>query len=251
MILISAVVLLAACGSTKSDGAVGGTGDSPPTTIVTTAGTGTATSVNGSDDTSKVDTSKVDTSTVDTSTVDTSTVDTITVENFGDMPKECIDLLGTFLKKIEPTVSAIDWEKATYGDFVEFGKKFQPESDAFDAQSEAAGCNKYNLSGSDDKQFQQMSELATAQAPGTVGFLKFLNALSTSAKATDGSIPTDCAGTIAAIEPILAKGGTIKDLTMVEFTTFGQLVAGVNKNCTSDEATAFFARDDVTAFVKT
>jgi hypothetical protein len=226
MIVISAIALLASCGGAKSNESVAATGDQASTPTANTSGTGTATSIKGSDD-------------------------TITVDNFGDMPKECIDLLSTFLKKIEPTVSAIDWDTTTYGDFTAFGAKFQPESDSFDAQTEAAGCNKYNLSGSDDTQFKQMSELAATEAPGTVGFLKFLNDLTVSAKATGGSIPTDCAGTIAAIEPILAKGGTMKDLTMVEFTTFGQLMSGVNKNCTSDESTAFFARDDITAFIKT
>ncbi len=48
----------------------------------------------------------------------------------------------------------------------------------------AAGCDKYNLSGSDEVQFQQMTELAAAEAPGTVGFLTFLDSLSTAA--TDG-----------------------------------------------------------------
>jgi hypothetical protein len=226
MILIGAIALLAACGSAKGNASVGATVDQTSTPTTSAAGDGTATSIKGSDD-------------------------TITINNFGDMPKECIDLLGAFLKKIEPTVSAINWDTATYGDFQAFGKEFQTESDAFDTQTEAAGCNKYNLSGSDDTQFQQMAELAASQAPGTVEFLKFMNDLSVSAKAAGGSIPTDCAGTIAAIEPILAKGGTMKDLTMIEFTTFGQLMAGVNKNCTSDESTSFFARDDVTAFIKT
>jgi len=243
IVLVSAIVLLAACGSANSGVSVGAPGDqtSTPAGSVAAADSAGTTPAASADDSSSDD---------GTATSIQGSDDTITIDNFGDMPKECIDLLSTFLKKIEPTVSAIDWDKATYGEFQDFGKEFQTESDSFDAQSEAAGCNKYNLSGSDDKQFQQMSELAAAEAPGTVGFLKFLNALSVSAKATDGSIPTDCAGTIAAIEPILAKGGTIKDLTMVDFTKLGQLLTGVNSNCTSDEATAFFARADVTAFIK-
>ena len=49
------------------------------------------------------------------------------------MPPKCIELLTTFLKKIEPTVSEIDWDKATLGDFETFGDQFKTESDAFDA----------------------------------------------------------------------------------------------------------------------
>ena len=219
IILVGAIALLAACGSTKNDVSVG---------------TG------------------ADNSTADSSTVAgvpaNSSGDTITVDNFGDMPPKCIELLGGFLKKIEPTVSKIDWDKATLADFDEFGKQFQTETDAFDSQTAAAGCDKYNLSGSDEKQFKQMAELASAEAPGTLGFIKFLGALSASATATDGSIPADCSGTIALIEPYLANG-TMKDLTMAQVTALGQLMNGVSTNCTSEEASAFFTRADVSAFI--
>ena len=174
--------------------------------------------------------------------------DTITVDNFGDMPPKCIDLLSTFLKKIEPTAASIDWENATLADFEDFGKQFQTDTDAFDSQTAAAGCDKYNLSGSDEQQFQQMAELASVEAPGALGFIKFLEALSASATASGGSVPTDCAGTIALIEPYL-KTGTMKDLTMAQVTTLGQLMTGVSNNCTSEEASAFFGRADVSAYI--
>ena len=234
VILISAIALLAACGSTKADVSVGADNTSPsagsvasggsvaPAGSVATADT-TITSIAGSDD-------------------------TITVENFGDMPPKCIDLLAAFLKQIEPTVSTIDWDKATLGDFQAFGDKFKTESDAFDTQTAAAGCDKYNLNGSDEKQFEQMAALATAEAPGTLGFIKFLSSLKDVATASTGSIPADCASTIAAIEPFLAKG-TMTSLTMAEVAQLSPLMSGVSTNCSSDEASAFFAREDVTAFV--
>ena len=210
IILISVIALLAACGS--GDNSASDSTDDVSSTI------------EGSDD-------------------------TITVDNFGDMPPQCIELLSTFLKKIEPTVSAIDWDTATLGDFEEFGEQFKTESDAFDAETSAAGCNKYNLDGSDEKQFEQMSELAAAEAPGTVGFIKFLGALSTAATESGSDIPSDCAGTIAAIEPFLASGGTMQDLTMAEVTRLGQLVPAIGTNCTEEEAAAFYAREDLTAFI--
>jgi hypothetical protein len=225
MILVGAIAVLAACGSTKSDVSVGAGGND---TSVTTAGAtkatdDTATSISGSDD-------------------------TITVENFGDMPPKCIELLGKFLKAIEPVVSKVDWDKATLGDFDKFGEQFKTESDAFDADTTAAGCDKYNLQGSDEKQIQQMEALAAVEAPGTVAFIKFLGSLASAATAS-GSIPSDCAGTIAAIEPFLAEGKTMQELTMAQVTQFGQLMTGISSNCTSDEASAFFARPDVTTFM--
>ncbi|MEO8267380.1 MAG: hypothetical protein ABI706_17910 [Ilumatobacteraceae bacterium] len=219
IILVGAIALLAACGSTKND-ASGGTGADN-----STAGSSPAAVAPGN-----------------------SSGDTISVDNFGDMPPKCIELLGGFLKKIEPTVSTIDWDKATLADFEQFGKQFQTETDAFDSQTSAAGCDKYNLSGSDEQQFAQMAELASAEAPGTLGFIKFLGALSASATATGESIPADCAGTIALVEPYLANG-TMKDLTMAQVTSLGQLMNGVSENCTPDEASAFFTRADVSAFI--
>lgn len=224
IILVGAIAVLAACGSTKSDVSVGaGSND----TSVTTAGTAaddTATSVSGSDD-------------------------TITVTNFGDMPPKCIELLGQFLKKIEPAVSKIDWDKATLADFDTFGEQFKTESDAFDAQTSAAGCDKYNLEGSDEKQIEQMAALAAAEAPGAVGFIKFLGSLAAAATTASGDLPSDCAGTIAAIEPFMADGKTMKDLTMAQVTQLGQLMTGITTKCTADEASAFFARPDITTFL--
>lgn len=222
IILVGVFALLAACGSSDDAASVSTNGDQ--TSATTAGGDATGTTVQGSDD-------------------------TITVENFGDMPPKCIELLTTFLKKIEPTVSEIDWDKATLGDFETFGDQFKTESDAFDAETTAAGCNKYNLDGSDEKQFEQMSELAAAEAPGTVGFIKFLGALASAATASAGDVPSDCAGTIAAIEPFLADGATMKDLTMAEVTRLGQLMPAIGTNCTEDEAAAFYGRDDLKAFI--
>lgn len=219
LILVGAIALLAACGSTSSD-----TSSSAQASAPASADTGG-------------------------SATDDSSEPTITVENFGDMPPKCIELLSTFLKKIEPTVSEVDWDTATLGEFEDFGDQFKTESDAFDAQTAAEGCDKYSLTGSDEKQLEQMSELAAAEAPGTIGFIKFLGALSVAATANAGDLPKDCASTITAIEPFLANGGTMKDLTMTEVTRLGQLMPAIGTNCTSEEADAFYARDDLQAFI--
>lgn len=220
LILVSTIALLAACGSTSDGGSAG----------------------------TETDQTSASAASVTDSSVD-DTEDTIQVDNFGDMPPKCIELLGTFLKKIEPTVSAIDWDTATLGEFQDFGDQFKTESDAFDAETASAGCDKYSLTGSDEKQLEQMQELAAAQAPGTLDFIKFLGALTASATASAGDLPKDCSSTIAAIEPFLAKGGTMQDLTMTEVTKLGQLLPAIGTNCTPEEADAFYARDDLKAFI--
>lgn len=224
VILVSAIALLAACGSSGNGVAVGGGANTTSATGATVAGGSAVTAAAGSND-------------------------TIVVENLGDMPPKCIELLSKFLKQIEPTVSKIDWQKATLADFEAFGKSFKTESDSFSTETTAAGCDKYNLQGSDEKQFQQMAALAKSEAPGTLGFIEFLNSLSAAATASGGSVPADCNGTIAEIEPFVKGGGTMKELTMVEVTRLGQLMTAVRTNCTTEESTAFFGRDDVNAFI--
>ncbi len=233
IIVMGAFALLAACGSSSNGASVEGGANNTAASSATVAGGPSETSVaGGSSETSAAGSS-----------------DTIVVDNLGDMPPKCIDLLSKFLKQIEPTVSKIDWQKATLGDFEAFGNTFKAESDSFDTETTAAGCDKYNLQGSDEKQFQQMAALAKSAAPGTLGFLQFLNSLSSAATASGGSVPADCNGTIAEIEPFVSHGGTMKDLTMVEVTRLGQLMTAVRTNCTSEESTAFFSRADVSAFV--
>ena len=222
IILVGAFALLAACGSSGNGVSVDADNTSASENS-TVAGASTDTSVAGSDD-------------------------TITVSDLGDMPPKCIELLSKFLKKIEPTVSKIDWDKATLAEFETFGNTFQTEADSFDKETSAAGCDKYNLEGSDEKQFEQMAALAQSEAPGTVKFLRFLNSLSGSATSS-GSLPADCDGTIGELEPFLSGGGTMKDLTIADVTRVSQLLTAVRSNCTDEESRAFFARDDVTAFV--
>lgn len=223
MILIGALALLAACGSSSN----GGSADTAA-------------------DQSGASTPGTDGSTSDTSGGST---DTISVSDFGDMPPQCIALLSTFLKQIEPTVSKVDWKTATLADFEALGQSFQSESDAFDTQSSASGCNKYNLTGSDAEQLKQVVELAAKDAPGTVPFLTFLGSLTDLSASSTGTVPTDCQADIAAIETYLGKGTTMKDLTMTEVTLFGKLMTAVTSNCTAEESQAFANRADVTAFI--
>ena len=215
LVLIGALALLAACGSSGKGVSVSTSGDKTSSSAAVGSGTG----------------------------------DTISVKNFGDMPPQCISVLSGFLKSIEPTVSKIDWKTATLADFEALGQKFQDESTSFDTQSAAAGCDKYNVTGSDADQLKQVLQLAAAEAPGTVGFLTFLGSLNPSSGASSASVPSDCNAVIAEIETYIGNGKTMKDLTMTEVTRFGKLMGAIPTNCTTEQATAFAARDDVTAFM--
>jgi hypothetical protein len=224
IVLLAALTALAACG-----GSNGGASISTSVAPTSTSPTASSTTAAGS--------------------APSGTGDTIAVANFGDMPPQCIAVLATFLKAIEPTVSTVDWTKATLADFEALGPQFQTESTAFDTQSAAAGCNKYNLTGSDADQIKQVIQLAADKAPGTVGFVTFLGSLTPGVSADAVPLPTDCNATIAEIDSYLSKGTTLKDLKMTEVSRFGELIRAIDTNCTPEQATAFAARDDITKFI--
>lgn len=245
IVFVGAFALLAACGDSSPD-ASGSTATVQTSVATTSASTGAADSTDATTGDTTVDTTAV---TAPADTVPAASDDTINVSNFGDMPPACVELFTTFLKQIEPKVEVIDWEKATLGEFEAFGSEFQAESDDFDAKSTAAGCDKYNFDASDADVFEQISALAATEAPGTIPFLQFLNALSATATADAEGAPADCAGTIAAIEPFLVAGNTMKSLTIAEVTRIGSLMTAIGTKCTAEESSAFYAREDVTAFV--
>jgi hypothetical protein len=221
---IGALGILAACGSSDNGVSVGTNGD-----------TGGAASSSPSNSEATDDTTGSD--------------DTISVENLGDVPPECLALLTDFLKTIEPVVQDVDWKTATLADMTALGEQFQAESDSFDSQSAAAGCDKYDITGSDDKTFQQMITLAQEVAPGTADFLNFIYEMGQTTGNTTPAATGTCAESIAAIEPYLASGKTMQELTLEELTTVGTLMTAVSTQCTAEEAAAFYERADLQAFL--
>ena len=158
------------------------------------------------------------------------------------MPEQCIKLFGQFMKQIEPIVSPIDWSKATLAQFETLGDQFQAESDAFDAQSTAAGCDKYDLQTTDPTTIKQLAALAATVAPGTVAFINFIGTLTASTTQTTLAAAGGCDDVIAQIEPYLNTGKTIKDLTIAEVTKVYGLISQVATACPQDKATAFYQR---------
>jgi hypothetical protein len=106
-----------------------------------------------------------------------------------------------------------------------------------------------------------MIALAKIQAPGTVPFLEYLYSFTKNLGNTgsvpdsgDGStagLPTDCQGTIDALEPIIASGKTMQEMTLDEITKASSLLASVAALCPPDTAAEYFQRPDVVAFYGT
>ena len=236
LIFIGALALLGACGDDAKVSVGSAAGGTTPATTESAAATDSTAAA-----------AAVETVAVDTTA--SGSDDTITVDNISDMPPECVDIFTKFLKTIEPAVSEIDWKKATLAEMETLGDSFQTESDALDAEMASTGCDKYDLDATDEEGFKQIIAVAAAKAPGTVGFLEFINALAADPTASAGSVPSDCAGTIAAIEAYMQPGKTMKDLPLSDVTQLGRLVTALTATCSADEAAAFTSRDDFTAFI--
>jgi hypothetical protein len=229
IILVGALALLAACGDTKVETASGNTTSKAPTSAAETTAVNTEDTASGA-------------------TNNAPTGDTITVDNIGDIPPACIELVGDFLKTIEPDVSKIDWATATANQLTAVSSLFEEASQAMDAKMTASGCDKYNLNVTDEQSAAELIKIAEDQAPGTVGFLKFIQTMSTATTAPAGPAAS-CPEAIAEIETYMAAGGKLKDLPIADLTKVSTAMSAVSTECSPEEAQAFMGRDDVAAFL--
>ena len=172
------------------------------------------------------------------------------ISSLDDIPRECRDLLGDFLREIEPLVSDFDWETASLNDFEAIGEEFEVKSDEFDLRGEAEGCNDLDFVG--DSEFDLMIEFAGDEAPGTVGFLEFLANLGAVGGTDDGESAgaegiESCDDGIEFIQDLIDNYDTFADAPASELLRFQQLSL-VFTTCTPEQL-AFFESPEVTAFL--
>ena len=236
----------AAEGTTSIDDAATTTTEAPQ---VTTTEASSATT----EDSATADTADTGAATADDTGDDTG--ETIEIDDFGDLPEECRNLFGDFLRDIEPTVSEIDWDNATMADFETLSTQLQTQSDSFDDQIAAANCDDYDI-GENAESVQAMIDFAEDEAPGTVGYLEFLASFLEDFSG-DGSggdmgaadVPTDCEGAIAYIDALIAEHDTMMDMPVNSMMAVSTAVTNISSNCPAAQAQEFFARTDVTDFM--
>ena len=226
IILVGAFALLAACGSSAKDSLPAAGADDTSASANTSGGAAsTETSLGGTDD-------------------------TITVSDLSDMPPKCVELLGKFLKQIEPTVSKIDWDKATLADFEAFGDQFQAESDSFDTQTAARPAATSTTSRAPTRSSSsRWRRLRKARRPGPSGSSSSSARLPPARPGPAVRCRLIATARSRRSSQFVKRGGTMQDLTMAEVTRIGQLITAVQTNCTSEQATALFDRADVKAFM--
>jgi len=185
----------------------------------------------------------------DTTLAETTTtvvVDSAGTVDFADMPQECIDALVGYLQAIEPAVEDVDFDTSTGEDLEAMGTELEGLSEEYTTAIEDLDCP--DPSGSDEEAFAAVIELAQQEAPGTVGYLQWVQGLA--AGFGDAEVSGDCGTDISALRAIIDENSSMSDLTMTEVVQVGSLVASVSTACTPDRAEEFFAEPDVATFLE-
>ena len=166
--------------------------------------------------------------------------------SFDDMPAECVDALVGYLRAIEPIVENADFEAATADDLEALGTDIEAVSEEFSTQMEELDCP--DLEGADDEQaLAAVIALAEREAPGTVGYLEWIQSFASVADSFEAS--GDCETDIAALQTIIDENPTMADLPMGQVVEVGGLVASISTVCPPERAEEFLSQAAVTDFL--
>lgn len=167
---------------------------------------------------------------------------------FDDIPQECIDAFVAFLQDIEPALEGIDWANASAADLEEISTQIDPFTTAYEDSLTDAGCDELDVEvdATDEETFDFLIGLAEDEAPGAVGYLEWIRDF---AGVVGQEASGDCDTDVAALEAVIAAGGTMQDLPLAEVTYVGNLMTSVQLNCSAEQAAEFFSRADVLAFL--
>ena len=170
------------------------------------------------------------------------------IASIDDIPRVCRELMGDFLRDIEPTVEPIDWQNVSLEEVESIGEQFEERSAEFEAAGEADGCNDLDFVG--DSEFDLMVEFARDEAPGTVGFLQFISDLGNGATTFDDSSDADgfatCDDAVAFVQDVVDSYDSVNQVPAADLLKF-QGLAGVMMSCTPEQL-EFFDDPEIAAF---
>ncbi len=169
----------------------------------------------------------------------------MSIDSLDDIPQECRDLLGDFLRDIEPLVSDIDWGNATMSDLEALGTSIDEPVSDMDVKMEQAGCDDIDFDGDDEQGFELSLELARQEAPGAVAWLEFLREVSTafdtSGTAVDSAdAPEDCDAALEAVRDLMSESETMTDLPVDQLMSAASILQSITSLCSIDEMAALF-----------
>ncbi len=243
--LLAVCLVLTACGGSTAESVESGASqeDATTTTVAettTTAAAETTTEAPAADESSMVADDKTED---DDNAVIAGSID--------DIPEVCRELMADFLREIEPVVSEVDWDNASMADFEAVSLEFEPIADEFDAATEAeAECNDIELE--DDENFALLIDFAKDEAPGSVGFLTFLNELMTSfgeamePTTGDGSLAT-CQDAMDFVQNLADEHDSIDTVPIDQLTQMTDLTTAMF-TCSPEEL-EFFNTPEIAEFL--
>jgi hypothetical protein len=205
----------------------------------------------GGGDTTDTTTGVEPTTTVGETTTTAAEATTTTSEDgggtvsFDDMPSECVDALVGFLQAIEPALEGVDFDTLTAADMEALGTEMEALGEEYGAALEDLDCP--DPEGSDDEAFTAMIEIAEREAPGTVGYLEWIQSFATADSM--GNASGDCETDIAAFEMIVEENESMSTLTMEEIVEVGGLVTSISTVCSPERAEEFLSQDNVASFL--
>jgi len=186
------------------------------------------------------------TTSADTTTTTTADEDDGGTASFDDMPAECVEALVGYLRAIEPVVENADFESATAADLEALGTDIEAVSEEFSTQIEELDCP--DLEEADDEQaLAAVIALAEREAPGTVGYLEWIQSFASVAESFEAS--GDCETDIAALQGIIDENPSMADLPMGQVVEVGGLVASISTVCSPERAEEFLSQPAVTNFL--
>ncbi len=171
---------------------------------------------------------------------DSASDDGVVIVNLGDLPAECRQIMGDFLREIEPIVNAIDWQNATLGSLDEFETTFDEPSNRLDVDMEASGCDQYNFGPETEDGMAFTIELARVEAPGVIGWLEFIRDLGDVGDPVDG-VPADCDGAIAFVAELIENSSGMSEVPLAQFIGVTSVITTIQTECPPEQAAAFFA----------
>lgn len=263
MTAVAALTLIvAACGS-GDDASSDATADTPTEATVETTTDDTAEESTAAESTVEESGDAAEMSTEDTTE---GTTEVVTVEpadddsgddgdepsgpaitSLDDVPEVCRDAMADFLRQIEPVVEPIDWESATMADFEQIAIEFESKAAEFEAVSVDVGCDDLNFD--DEASAAILIEFAQSEAPGAVGFLQFLDDLSTGVATglddTEG-IGT-CQDAIDFLQGLMDEYDTIASVPASELLKIPS-IASLYADCTVEQL-EFFDNPDLEEFM--
>ena len=154
------------------------------------------------------------------------------------------------MEQIEPIVEDIDWQSATMADFEAISTQLDEISAAADDVGE---CERFDF-GDDTDSMAFAIDIAEDRAPGVVPYLEWIQSLSEdfSAGATGDAaadLPTDCQGAIDHMEGLMDEFSSMSEVSLADLTEIGNVTGVIGQECSTEEASEFFGRQDVQDFM--